>query len=503
MNRIRRFTWLVSACLAGSLVVGVFAGTQQQAGDTRAASDQRRKNLESFDLVWTTIRDRHYDPDLGGVDWEAAREKFRPLVEASADASEARVHLQALIDLLGQSHMVIIPGSAMEALAGAEAASDPPEVTDTSAQSAPTTRQSDQPGQPPTSRAASQPTGQAQEVGAGAEQGEAGLSIRLADVEDGRVLVTEVRIGSSAEAAGVKPGWQLISLDGREIAPVVKQITEAISQRGRGKPEMYVSFALEHQLNGPVGEKLAAQFVDGEGKSHAVEIPFKAGPGDVTTLGILPPMRVSFESRRIEGDGLVLGYIRFSAFLDPPRLSPQFEAAMKDFADPANPVDGVVIDVRGNVGGIVMMVPGIAGYFIDERGLTMGMLKTRDSVLKLAVFPRPVQFAGPLAVMTDACSVSAAELLSGGLQGVGRARIFGTPTAGEALPAQFLRLPNGDTFLFVFADYTTADGKRLEGGGVIPDEPVAYDQAELLAGRDPMLQAAARWIAAQNESKQE
>ena len=158
------------------------------------------------------------------------------------------------------------------------------------------------------------------------------------------------------------------------------------------------------------------------------------------------------------------------------------------------------LDVRGNVGGIVMMVPGIAGYFIDERGQTMGTLKTRDSTLRLAVFPRSVQYAGPLAVLTDSCSVSAAELLSGGLQGLGRARIFGTATAGEALPAQFLRLPNGDTFLFVFADYTTADGKRLEGGGVIPDEPVAYDQGRLLAGEDPMLNAAARWVAAQKRS---
>jgi carboxyl-terminal processing protease len=149
------------------------------------------------------------------------------------------------------------------------------------------------------------------------------------------------------------------------------------------------------------------------------------------------------------------------------------------------------------MGGIVMMVPGIAGYFVPEKNVHMGTLQTRETELKLVIFPRLVQFAGPVAVLTDACSVSAAELLSGGLQAIGRARVFGMPTAGEALPAQMMRLPNGDGFLFVFADYQTPGDQRLEGDGVLPDEPVPYDRQTLLAGDDPMLAAAARWIASQ------
>ena len=489
MSRFRRFTCTVAACLAGGLAYCAVAELQEAPRASRPAQDQRQRNLESFDLVWRTIRDRHYDPELGGVDWEAAREKYRPMVEASPSVAEARGHMQAMIDLLGQSHMVIIPGSAMQALAGDGREPESADVQATTAPGAPATRRSSAP--------------RSADSADEGEEGEAGFSVRLADIVKGLVLVTEVRAGSAAAEAGLKPGWQLISLDGAEIAPMVKQISDAISQRGHGKPEMYVSFSLEHRLRGPIGKKLPAEFLDGEGKKRALQVTFEAGPGEVTTLGILPPMRVAFESRRIERDGLTLGYIRFTAFLDPPRLSPQFEAAMSDFADPARPVDGVVLDLRGNVGGIVMMVPGIAGYFIDERGLTMGTLKTRDSTLKLAVFPRPVQYAGPLAVLTDSCSVSAAELLSGGLQGLGRARVFGTATAGEALPAQFLGLPNGDTFLFVFANYTTANGRRLEGDGVIPDEPVPYDQATLLAGEDPMLQAAAGWIATQKQSAQD
>ena len=154
-------------------------------------------------------------------------------------------------------------------------------------------------------------------------------------------------------------------------------------------------------------------------------------------------MRVDFNSRRIERDGVMLGYIGFNAFLDPARLGPLIDEAMKGFAGAEDRVDGVVLDVRGNMGGIVMMVPGIAGYFVNEKGVHMGTLQTRDTELKLIIFPRVTQFAGPVAVLTDVCSVSAAELLSGGLQAIGRARVFGTPTAGEALPAQMTTVSHG------------------------------------------------------------
>ncbi len=65
---------------------------------------------------------------------------------------------------------------------------------------------------------------------------------------------------------------------------------------------------------------------------------------------------------------------------------------------------------------------------------------------------------------------------------------------GQALPAAFTRLPNGDTLLHAVADFVTADGTRLEGRGVVPDEAVRVDAAALAGGRDPVLAAALAWI---------
>ncbi len=79
-------------------------------------------------------------------------------------------------------------------------------------------------------------------------------------------------------------------------------------------------------------------------------------------------------------------------------------------------------------------------------------------------------------------------------QRLGRARIFGGQSAGQALPAMLTRLPNGDRLMYVIADFTGPGGARIEGEGVIPDEPVARSRRSLLAGRDEALKAAVRWI---------
>ena len=55
-------------------------------------------------------------------------------------------------------------------------------------------------------------------------------------------------------------------------------------------------------------------------------------------------------------------------------------------------------------------------------------------------------------------------------------------------------LPTGDVLIHATADFVTGDGTRLEGRGVIPDEPVALSREDLLAGRDRTLEAALAWI---------
>lgn len=204
-----------------------------------------------------------------------------------------------------------------------------------------------------------------------------------------------------------------------------------------------------------------------------------APQGKTVEFANLPNMRVEFESKLLAGG---VGYIRFNEFLDPVTLMPKFEAALKEFAHSP----GVILDLRGNPGGIGIMASGMAGYFISDTGHKLGEMRMRDTTLQFNVFPRPSVYTGRLAILIDAGSASTTEILAQGLQDLKRARIFGARSAGAALTSDIIRLPDGDGFQYPTATYISANGRVLEGNGVIPDVEVR-DSGAVIA-------AAAHWI---------
>src|SRR5206468_10280581 len=103
-------------------------------------------------------------------------------------------------------------------------------------------------------------------------------------------------------------------------------------------------------------------------------------------------------------------------------------------------------------------------------------------------------YAGPVAILVDGMTGSASECFAGGMQSLGRARVFGQTSMGQALPALFDKLPNGDGLIHAWGDFVTGTGVRIEGRGVSPDEPVDLTRPELLSGRDAPMDAALAWI---------
>ena len=140
------------------------------------------------------------------------------------------------------------------------------------------------------------------------------------------------------------------------------------------------------------------------------------------------------------------------------------------------------------------MATGIAGFFIADSGHQLGEMKMRDATLKFTVFPRAETYAGRVAILLDEGSASTTEILAQGLQDLKRARVFGMRSAGAALPSDIIRLPDGDGFQYPTASYTSSSGRVLEGNGVIPDVEVRQSRESIAAGRDPVIEAAARWI---------
>ena len=393
-------------------------------------------DLESFDAIWSAVRDHHWDPEMGGLDWQAVRAELRPRAERAADHEEARAVMEEMLERLATSHYQIIPAEAYQDLAAAN----------------------------------------------GRWDGETGIT---ACVVEGRALVRAVSDGSPAADAGVRPGWELIDVDGVDVAARLARVSETMADsRWR---DAYLLLVAQGVLGGAPGVAAAVQFADTTGSSWFFDIERVTRRGRKVRLGNLPDVWVWIETTRIDGG---VGLIAFNSFLDPLHLMSAFNQAMESFLG----APGVVVDLRGNGGGIGAMALGMAGWFVAEKGRDIGTLATRDTTLRMVVAPRPRVFEGQVAVLVDALSASAAEFLAGGLQNLGRARVFGSRSAGAALPSVVEKLPNGDGFQYVFAHFVTASGKPLEGRGVIPDVEVALTRADLESGRDPVLDAAVAWL---------
>ena len=86
-----------------------FAASLLLAGAVAAPSADVPKGLETFDAVWTIVRDTHFDTTFNGVDWDAARAEFRPKAAAATTPAELRGVIHGMLSKLGQSHFSVIP----------------------------------------------------------------------------------------------------------------------------------------------------------------------------------------------------------------------------------------------------------------------------------------------------------------------------------------------------------------------------------------------------------
>lgn len=463
------------AALLGSL--GCAAKTATEAPAEAAAPGapvipyDREKTLESFEVVWRTVNEKHWDPAHGGVDWDAVHEEFRPRIEAATSMNEARGVMGEMLRRLGQSHFGIWPREIY--------------LRD-EARATPSTARVEEAGEV---EAASRDEGGEEEVlnAPGKDGGVSGLDVRVVGEE---AIVTRVRPGSGADMAGVRPGWLLVSADGQGI----EQMSRRVEEKGPREVSRELSLAMliQHLLAGDVGETIEAEFVDGEGTRVEREITLRATTGTAATLGNLPTFYLEIDHERLPEN---VEYFRFSMFMDPPRLMGEFQKSVESAKD----ADGFIIDLRGNPGGIGGLAMGMGGWFVDDDSIKLGTMTARSGTLNFVLNPRVRAYMGPLAILIDGMSGSTSEIFAGGMKDIGRARIFGERSAGAALPSVFDKLPNGDRFQYAIANYVSVSGEALEGRGVEPDEVVKPDRASLLAGRDPVLEAALEWIASQKK----
>lgn len=404
---------------------------------TSLSPEQRRRNVDSFEYVWKTIRDKHWDAKLGGIDWQAIHDELRPRIESAETPEEARQIVTSMLDRLHQTHFGVIPADAYETIGDA---------------------------------------------GDATSEGQTGLDLRILD---GHAVVSGVTPESAARQAGVQTGWEVMKIGSSKVAELISRFADA-GAHSRFIELMTVR-ALGSRLDGPVNSDVTVEFSDRNGRAISKRLTRRVASGEVARFGFLPPRVVNFESRKLPGD---IEYVRFNIFLKPDLVVTRFGEAMHD----CGRCPGVIIDLRGNPGGLGAMAMGIAGFLISRPDQKLGTMYMRSLPLRFVIFPRAEVYEGPVAILVNSFTASTAEIFAEGMQDLKRARIFGERTAGAALPSQIERLPNGDGFQYAMANYISEGGRQLEGNGVIPDVEVRLDRAALLDGHDPVLEAALAWL---------
>lgn len=399
-------------------------------------------HLKSFDQAIETIVQSHWDQTLIEGVFKAKVAELRPQVEAAKSPAEVRELLESALASLGQSHYGVIPSGAYANM-------------------------------------------EERERRGGA--GYSGMTLRFAG---GEILVTAVRGESPAAVAGIQMGWKFLGVESMDVEAIVKQAQELVDTSTM-RLETAVSLVANQVASGPEGGVLDLKFENNEGSVVEVEVVLGKPVGNPAKFGNLPVVPVEFRADRLPED---VGYVTFNAFLDAPRVMRQFNEAIETYRD----AKGLVIDLRGNMGGLMVLTMGMCGWFVDEP-VELGTMTMRGATMNLRLNPRQPKFDKPVAVLIDAVSISAAEVMAGGMQDAGTARVFGERSAGLVLPSNVTRLANGDGLQYAMSDYHSLSGRSLENDGVVPDVEVVVDQAALRRGVDPVLEAAVQWIVQQGQ----
>jgi len=412
------------------------AQTAALAVPSRLTASQRQQNIDSFEYVWRTVRDKHWQANPAGLDWQTVHDELRPAIEKASTMDAARAVLNDMLGRLHQTHFAIVPSDLYSDLSGSSAKG---EIT-------------------------------------------TGIDLRVVGAE---ALVTSVETESPAAREGIRPGWRIVKIGAMDLAPVIEKLNETYA--ASTLRELVLRRSILARLDSAEAST-PVEFLDGGNQRVTKSLEHGTPRGALSQFGFLYPMHVWFDSSRV-GNGDI-GYVKFNIFLDPQHVMARFA----DSVESCKACRGFIIDLRGNPGGIGAMAMGMAGWFIDKPDQRLGTLIMRDTALKFIVNPRAYTFPGPLAILVDGASASTSEILAEGLKDLGRARIFGTRTAAAALPSVFEMLPNGDGFQYAIANYISEGGKPLEALGVTPDMETPLTREALLAGKDPALDAAIAWI---------
>ncbi|UCF71696.1 MAG: hypothetical protein JSW49_05345 [candidate division WOR-3 bacterium] len=391
--------------------------------------------IASYDTVWQTVNEHHYDSTFGGLDWNEIHDRYYDLVANVKDDNGFIEIANKMLAELKLSHYAVFNIQKM-------AAGGSPLIS----------------------------------------EGSIGLDIRMLD---NKAIVKSVVQDFPAAEVGIRPGYSVESIDGIAVEKIIDEVkSRALPIDSERKRVSNVADNICGRFFGDAGTETSMTFRDESNAVHEATMIRKERTGKTVIDESLPPFYVDFQSRLIDDN---IGYVSFSVFAPP--VDERFNEVIDSMAD----MRGLIIDIRGNPGGMHEIGEAIVSRLLQKETL-FSVFKHREGTEEVVVKPSGKTYDGPVVVMIDVMNGSASERFSGCIQSIGRATVIGERSSGSVGPSDVKKLPNGASFMYLVAQSLTPDGTVLEGHGVIPDIVVSLDRKALLEGRDTQLERAILYI---------
>jgi carboxyl-terminal processing protease len=265
-----------------------------------------------------------------------------------------------------------------------------------------------------------------------AREGFGGIGITIG-MDDGVTSVVAVHEGAPAEKAGLKPGDIIQAIDHQPIRGLSQ---EAVVGRLRGKSGSEIVLSL---------------------KRKGVEAPLEIA---LTRTHVVPPTVIA------RHDGSVLS-LRITSFNQNTATSLERELR-RALRDEAHPARGVVLDLRGNPGGLLDQAIEVADLFVGDGRISAAAGRHPDSNQTFDATSGQIGEKVPMVVLVNGRSASSAEIVAAALADRGRALVLGTTSYGKGTVQTIVPLPNAGELTITWSRLYSPAGRLLQGHGVVP-----------------------------------
>jgi carboxyl-terminal processing protease len=272
-----------------------------------------------------------------------------------------------------------------------------------------------------------------------------GVGIEVTMEDEGVKVVAPID-GTSAAKAGIRPGDMIVAIDGVPID--TSGLNDAIS-RMRGKA------------------------------GTSVKVTVKRPGTEVPVDFMLERSNVQVHSVKSELLEPGYGYVRITHFSETTGGDLSKAIATLKSSSPHGKLNGLVLDLRNNPGGVLEAAVAVSDAFIDDGPIVTANGRAPDSKFEMDATPGDQLDGADLVVLVNAGSASASEIVAGALKDHARATLIGRTTFGKGSVQTVMPLSDGRAIKLTTSRYYTPSGASIQQKGITPDIVVDKDQNPL------------------------